>query len=127
MGKIIARMKMIRGLVVWCYYYSGTNINIKLKMAGKLKGIIMRIEVILYYYCGGVKRSDLVRLLPSALAPPFVYIFGSPLSHPSINGSIHLSINQSLPVTVNLFLWLFPYFLGRAPPFHIWHSTWGQR
>ena len=42
-------------------------------------------------YCGGVKRSDLVRSLPSALAPlSCIYrAFGSPSSHLSI-------INQSL-------------------------------
>jgi len=33
-GKTTARIKTIRGLVVWYYYYSGTNINIKLKIAG---------------------------------------------------------------------------------------------
>jgi len=32
--KTTARMKTIRGLVVWCYYRGGTNINIKLKIAG---------------------------------------------------------------------------------------------
>jgi len=33
-GKTIARIKTIRGLVVWCYYYGGTNVNIKLKIVG---------------------------------------------------------------------------------------------
>jgi len=33
-GKITARIKTIRGLVVWYYYCGGTNINIKLKIAG---------------------------------------------------------------------------------------------
>jgi hypothetical protein len=31
-GKTMARIKIIKGLVVWYYYYSGTNINIKLKI-----------------------------------------------------------------------------------------------
>jgi len=34
MVKIIARIKIIRGLIVWYYYYSGTYINIKLKIIG---------------------------------------------------------------------------------------------
>jgi len=34
MGKITARIKIIRGLIVRCYYYGGTYINIKLKIAG---------------------------------------------------------------------------------------------
>jgi len=33
-GKITARIKIIRGLVVWCYYRGGTNVNIKLKIVG---------------------------------------------------------------------------------------------
>jgi hypothetical protein len=43
-------MKTIRGLVVRCYCRGGTNVNIKLEMAGQLKGVIRRSEVILYYY-----------------------------------------------------------------------------
>jgi len=34
MGEIIVRIKIIGGLVVQCYYCGGTNINIKLKIAG---------------------------------------------------------------------------------------------
>ena len=34
MGKTTVRIKTIRGLIVQCYYYGGTNINIKLKIAG---------------------------------------------------------------------------------------------
>ena len=30
----MARIKIIRDLVMWCYYHSRTNINIKLKIAG---------------------------------------------------------------------------------------------
>jgi len=32
-GKITARMKTIRGLVMWCYCRNKTNVNIKLKIA----------------------------------------------------------------------------------------------
>ena len=31
MGKITVKIKIIRGLVVWYYYYSKISINIKLK------------------------------------------------------------------------------------------------
>ena len=34
MGKIMAKIKTIKGLIVQYYYYGGTNVNIKLKIVG---------------------------------------------------------------------------------------------